>query len=31
MHVRGIMPTPCADTEETGRYDFKGKDLCSGS
>ena len=24
-----IMPTPRADTEETGRYDLAWKDLCS--
>ena len=24
-----IMPTPGADTEETGRYDLAWKDLCS--
>ena len=24
-----IMPTPSADTEETGRYDLAWKDLCS--
>ena len=24
-----IMPTPHADTEETGRYDLAWKDLCS--
>ena len=28
MHVC-IMPTPGADTEETGRYDLAWKDLCS--
>ena len=26
-----IMPTPGADTEETGRYDLAWKDLCSRS
>ena len=26
---RPIMPSPGADTEETGRYDLDWKDLCS--
>ena len=29
VHVLRIMPTPGADTEETGRYDLAWKDLCS--
>ena len=28
-YIACIMPTPGADTEETGRYDLAWKDLCS--
>ena len=29
LYTYCIMPTPGADTEETGRYDLAWKDLCS--